>query len=61
MEKAAKRRAFVRADFTDNGTGQSFKKGALPTLPEGQFLNYEAAGLVQEYDATRAAKAKPKT
>jgi len=40
--------AFIIRDFKDAGTEQSYKQGETQDIPEGQFINYEAAGLVRK-------------
>ncbi|WP_394658571.1 hypothetical protein [uncultured Novosphingobium sp.] len=56
-------KAVALKDFNDAGTEQRFAKGDTPTLPEGVFANYEAAGLVRKATAedARAAKADTKS
>ncbi len=44
--------ARVLKDFNDAGTEKTFRTGANIELTEGEFLNYAAAGLVGEPDAT---------
>jgi hypothetical protein len=44
--------ARVLKDFKDAGTEKSFTKDATVELTEGEFVNYAAAGLVGEPDAT---------
>lgn len=39
---------FAPAKFKDVGTGQHFEGGKIHSFDEGQFLNYENAGLVRK-------------
>jgi hypothetical protein len=51
--------AFIIRDFKDAGTEQSYKQGGIQDIPEGQFINYEAAGLVRRPTADdKSAAAK---
>lgn len=55
-----KKKAFIISDFRDSGTEQNFKAGETREIPEGQFVNYEAAGLVRAPTAEdRAQASKP--
>lgn len=56
-------KAVALRDFKDAGTEQEFTKGDTPTVSEGAFKNYEAAGLVRKATAedTRAAKTDTKS
>jgi len=56
--------AFIIRDFKDDGTQQRFTQGETKRIPEGQFINYEAAGLVRKPTAedrstTETKPAKP--
>lgn len=42
---------FVPTAFNDAGTGQHFEAGKIHTIDEGQFLNYENAGLARKATA----------
>lgn len=57
MTDTPKRRAFIVRNFTDEGTGESFTKGATPLLDAGVYGNYEAAGLVTAPPVTKASRA----
>lgn len=48
------KKAKVLRDFRDAGTGREFKAGDRPELTDGEFINYEAGGLVEA--ASSAAK-----
>lgn len=50
------RKAMPARDFTDQGTGRSFTTGVPVELPEGEFLNYHLAGLVDEDPSPAAAE-----
>lgn len=47
--------AKVLRDFKDAGTQRSFVKDETVSITEGEYANYEAAGLVGEPDTTPAA------
>lgn len=47
---ATRKKALVVKSFKDAGTGRSFTEGETPSLTEGQYLNYFAAGLLREVD-----------
>ena len=50
--------AYIDRDFHDAGTDQRFTGGTtVPDLPDGQFENYAAAGLVTEAGAAPAEPA----
>lgn len=51
------KKAKVLRDFQDAGTEKSFKADEVVDLTEGEFVNYQAAGLV---DAATEIKAEPK-
>ena len=66
MTGTPRKRALVARSFTDEGTGESFTKGATPLIDAGAYGNYEAAGLVTAAPVTKAASvpkpaAKPKS
>jgi hypothetical protein len=48
-------RATVTRDFNDAGTERRFAKGETPDLSEGEFANYQAAGLVEVFVEEPAA------
>mgnify|MGYP003348237271 CR=1 FL=1 len=48
------KKAKVLRDFRDAGTEREFKSGATVELTDGEFINYEAGGLVEA--ASTAAK-----
>jgi hypothetical protein len=39
---------FAPTKFSDAGTGEHFAAGKIHSFDEGQFLNYENAGLVRK-------------
>lgn len=43
--------AYIERDFKDAGTEQQFQGGKIEPISEGQFINYEAAGLVRKATA----------
>lgn len=57
MTDTPKKRAFIRRNFTDEGTGASFTKGDTPLIDAGAYGNYEAAGLVTAPPVSNAASA----
>lgn len=50
--------ATVVRNFKDDGTKKRFKEGEPVTLTEGQFINYEAAGLVKASASAAKTAAK---
>jgi hypothetical protein len=50
-------RGTVTRDFKDAGTERQFTEGSTETFTAGEFLNFEAAGLVRK---PTPEKAKPK-
>jgi hypothetical protein len=58
-DTTTKKRALIKRDFEDAGTGESFTKGDTLLIDAGAFGNYEAAGLVATPPAKKAP-AKPK-
>lgn len=55
------KKAFIIRKFNDAGTEQSFTKGDIVDMNEGNFANYEAAGLVRTPTTEdRAAKSDTK-
>lgn len=59
MSDTNNKRAKIVRDFNDAGTETRFTAGATVTLSEGAFVNYHAAGLVEEVgdDAVEAPAA----
>ncbi|MDN4632315.1 hypothetical protein QCD71_12375 [Sphingomonas sp. PsM26] len=51
--------ALVLRAFDDATTGNRFEKDGKPDLTEGEFANFEAAGLVRKADPTAPAPTKP--
>jgi hypothetical protein len=45
------RTATINRDFNDAGTEKSFKAGDTVQFEDGEFTNYEAAGLVTAVEA----------
>lgn len=48
------KKAKVLRDFKDAGTEKSFTTGKVVDLAEGEFINYAAAGLVEDAPAAEA-------
>jgi hypothetical protein len=53
------KKATVLRDFRDAGTEREFKKDDTIDVTEGEFANYENAGLVAETGGKAAAQAAP--
>lgn len=51
------RKALPTRSFNDEGTGRTFTAGTAVDLPEGEFVNYVAAGLVTEVADAAPARA----
>lgn len=57
MTTTTAKKLHATRDFTDSGTGKSFKAGEPINATKGELANYQAAGLAGDKPAQASAQA----